>query len=187
MKMKIQEIIIQISQDRKKLLLTVIAACLILYLDFSLVLKSQTAAVKAFNIKVTKLKSELKNLDSDLAKMQDSVDKPDALKDKKIISAGQIHWLIEEIYKLASLHDVKIIQIIPARKTQPVAPGGAASSPYVQLNMELSCGYHPLVKFLNALENHSVIMVVDELEIMRSQKDIFFHLVRSTLNVYIKQ
>ena len=181
---KIQEAIFKITQDKKKLILVVLCIFIILYLDFSLVLKPQAASLGAVNNKISKIKNGLKNLKTDLARMQASLNKPVALKTKKIISEDQVSWLIEELYKLGTLYNAKISQVRPIRETKPT-PSPIARSLTLLLNLEISCGYHNLVKFLNALENHSVFMAIDELEIRRNEKDIFAQQVKLNLITYV--
>ncbi len=182
----LQGLINKITQDKKKLLLVAMVAIFILYLDCSFVLKSQNAAIKAINIKKAKIKNDLDNLKLDLARMKGPVAKATP-KTKRIIPGSELSWMIEEIYRLGSEYNVKIVQITPGREAKSAKAGSGTTYLTLPFNIEVSCGYHSLIKFLKALEAHSVIMAVEELEIIRSQKDIFFHEVKLILNIYVKK
>ena len=107
---------------------------------------------------------------------------------KKMALPDQMSWIIEEISRLANKQGVKISQIRPERKST-----GAKSSKesikqknysLVMFDLELLAGYHQLRKFLAALENHPILMEIEELEIKRGSKDPFEHKVKLELKTY---
>ena len=184
MNINFQTLITQIIQDKKKLVLAIIVIVIVLYVDLNFVLKAQTTAIKSLNRRITQLKSTIKlyNLDRDM--MQSSEGKPLPEQPKRLLTEGEISWLIEEIYKTSNLYNIKIKQVKP---TQVIKDAAAQSKRYlsIPINIDLHGGYYALVAFIRSLEAHAVIIAIDQLEINRRRKDIFSHQVKLVLNVYV--
>lgn len=183
----IAENINKITQDRNKLILAVLAVVIILYLDFSFVLMSQIRALKAISPNIARLSSGLKNLNADLEIMQKQTGSV-VSQIKKIASSDQISWVIEEISRLANQEEVEIYQVRPVRQgVNKRAPGKSVAKEYdfVMIDLELSAGYHQLGKFLAELENHSLLLGVEELDIEYSEEGPFEHKIKLRLKAYV--
>lgn len=180
-------LISRIVQDKKKSILAIIVGFVILFLDFSLVLKPQVAAVKAINTKIVKIRNDLNSLKIDMAKMQTSLNKASSSKIKKVISEDQKSLLIEEIYKLGSQNNIKILQIRPAKEEKSKTPVVTAGILPLLLDVDLSCGYYQLVRFLSAIENDNILMSVNELDIVGNKKNILSHQVKLSLMTYVSK
>lgn len=186
MNIDINALITQILKDRKKMILAAAIGFSVLYLDFSFVLKPQWQAVSKLNSEIVKVKNDLKNLKTDLVRMQRSLDNSLASKTKRIISLDQKSLLIEEIYKLGNQYELKINQVNTAKDVTSKAGSHTATVSTLSLVLDIDAAYYPFVNFLNALENHSIFMAIEELGIGHSEKDILSHRIRLVINTYVK-
>ncbi|MBL7081194.1 MAG: type 4a pilus biogenesis protein PilO [Candidatus Omnitrophica bacterium] len=173
-----KDILTKITEDRNKLLLTIFVILVVLCLDFFFGLRPQMRALGAINPKIARLRKDLKNLNSDLIKMQRQETGFMDTEVKKIASSDQIAWVIEEVSRLANEEEVKIFQMKPVRKL-PVAK--------TLIDLEVSAGYHQLGRFLAALENHSIFLEIGTLDIERNNKDPFEHKIRLKLKTYVSK
>ncbi|MGD9015282.1 MAG: type 4a pilus biogenesis protein PilO [Candidatus Omnitrophota bacterium] len=191
-KINFQEILDKITQDKKTLALTILVIVIVLFLDFSFVLKPQLRALSTINPKIAKLKIELEKLNLDSINMQRQSTtgiKPRQI--KKLLSPGQVAWVIEEISHMANEHEVEISQIKPSRKTATTgfSKQPAQSDNYLPtlIDLEISAGYHQLGRFLTDLENYSILLEVEELDIMPIEKSSFEHAVRLQIKTYVSK
>lgn len=189
MKINFDRFIRDILQDKKKLALAIILIAIFIYVDFFLIWKMQISALKRVNLQIAQIKIGLNNLKSDLAQMSQSGSRIAVSKTKKSIFEDQISWLIEEIYKLGKANNVGLVQLRPGGD---VAKEGITTSPGLKatpflLSLELSSGYHQLVRFIEALESHPVFLSMNSLGIERDKKDIFVQQVKLTLITYVSK
>ena len=161
-----------VQLDKQKKILIVIFCALIIYVDTTFILKSQTSGIKSLDPKLVRLKNDLLNLNRDLNNMRASQGKQGLVaqktisKSSKILSEGQISGLLQDISSLANKFDIKISQIRPSRDMLNPKTGviGEKLTP-ILINLDLICDYHNLGKFINALENFQVFLSVQELKI----------------------
>ncbi len=186
-----KEILSKILEDKNKLILVSIVILIILYVDFSFGLKSQMRALGMLNPKIVRLRRDLKNLNADLNRMMRAQGKGEGggSQIRKLVSAGEIPWVIEEISRLANQQDVKLFQIKPSRslakaKSIPRFIPADRYSP-VQIDLEISAGYHQLGRFLSELENHAVFLEIQELDIKQSQRCPFEHKIKLKLKTLV--
>ena len=184
MNINFQTLITQIIQDKKKLTLAIMVIVFALYVDLNFILKAQTTAIKSLNHKISQLKNDIKSFNIDRNMMQRSGARSQPEQPKRLVEEGEISWLIEEIYKTSNLYNLRIQQIKP---TQAIKRSAAQTKRYlsIPINIDLYGGYHALVGFIRSLEDHAVIIAVDQLEIRRRRKDIFSHEVKLVLNAYV--
>jgi Tfp pilus assembly protein PilO len=184
----------KIIADRNKLVLAIALILVILYLDFSFGLGSQRRAFRAINPKIVRLRSDLRNLDLDLNRMQREESGLGISQAKRIALADQVSWLIEEISRLASQQKVRIFQIKPLRGV-PLATAArrtaqrsspAEGSPML-IDLDISAGYHQLGRFLAKLENHPVFLEVNELNIQPDSQSSLEHQVKLKLKTYVSE
>jgi len=186
---KITQEITKITKDRNKLILAIFVILIILFLDFSFGLKSQRRALARINPKIVRLRKGLGNLNSDLIRMQRQEAGLTDIQVKEMISSGQKAWVSEEIFRLANKQQVKISQLktergISASKTSQESPPTEEYSS-ILIDLDVSAGYHQLARFLAELENHSILLEVEELDIKRSDKNPFEHKINSRLKTYV--
>lgn len=173
-------------QDKKKLALAVIVLVLLLYVDFNFVLKAQTNAIKSLNTKMAKLKADINSLTLDKNMMQRTQGKTAVSQPKRLIDEGEVSWLIEQIYKTSNLYKVKLRQVRPL-STARSAGLRAQNYSVLPINIDLYAGYHALTGFIRSLEQQSVIIKVEELEVRQRSRDIFSHEVKLVLNTYVSK
>jgi len=188
---KITPYVTKITQDRNKLILTGIVILIILYLDFSFVLKSQRRAIRAVNSNIVRLRKGLENLETDLNRMKRQEAGLSVGQEKRLVSTGQMPWVIEEISRLANQQGVRIFQVRPVREVSAKKVSGKSigADQYLSIliNLELSAGYHQLGRFLAGLENHSIFLQVHELDISRNEKNPFEHEINLVLKTYVSE
>lgn len=179
----------RIIQDKKKLLLAGFVLLIVLYLDFSLILKSQLKLISRISPRIVRLKEDIKQFNLDLAKMQEAGKKSEIFAMQVIRSEGEIPGLLEKITLLANQQNVRILEIKPGKekleaKTGRTTPALGGFSPFL-IDLNLSCGYHNLGRFLASIERNAVFFEVAALEIKRSAKEAFLQEVRLTLKSYV--
>ncbi|MFH1577871.1 MAG: hypothetical protein ABIC18_02210 [Candidatus Omnitrophota bacterium] len=191
-KIKLKELLNEISQDKNKFAIVVFAVVIFLSLDLFFVLKSQMRMLTTISPKIVGLKNNLKEFNSDLARMQGKKQGVQEIQERSIVSAGQMPWVIEEISRLANQKQIKIFQIKPIRelppaktktRKQPVVDTGQYSSTLISL--DISAGYHQLAGFLAELENHHILFEVQELQMQPSDENVFEHAIELKLKTYV--
>jgi Tfp pilus assembly protein PilO len=174
---KIRQYITKITQDRKRLIPVICVILVILFLDFSFGLRAQMRALGAVNPKIKELRKGLRNLDSDLARMKGQKSALGVTQVKRLVSSEEMTWIIEEITRLANQQGIRIFQIKPVRGRQDYSS--------ILIGLDLSAGYHQLVRFLAELENHPVFLEIEKMDIERSDKNPFSHKIGLNLKTYV--
>jgi len=154
------------AENQKKILI-VMVTIFTLYLDFSYVFKAQNEGLKRVGGQVAKLKDDINVLQADLKNMQAAKAKqalPDqntSLPSGKIIPAGGVSKLLEEVADLANKQGVTILQMRPA----PQGLAGTDKADVLFINLEVSGGYHALGRFIYGLENNDSFISVAQFKI----------------------
>ncbi|MCX5695130.1 MAG: type 4a pilus biogenesis protein PilO [Candidatus Omnitrophica bacterium] len=182
----------QLELDNKKIMLILLVSAVVLYIDFSFILKFQLQGLKKSGAEITRLKKDLGNFKKDSKNMQDlksrqdvSIGKQD-IKVKKIISENQFGALLQDISKLANNNDVRILQLKPSREAQGTVKSLGSLTPFF-IMMDLSCGYHNLGKFINELENLRAFVGINSLKIDPFEDNYVKQRVSLTLYTYVKK
>jgi Tfp pilus assembly protein PilO len=177
--------------NKQKKILIVIFFVLIAYADTRYVLKAQRAGLSSLDPKIARLNTDLVNLNRGLENMRSSKSKPDfatrkrAAKSSTIPSESQISELLQEISTAANKFDIKISQIRPSRQTQKEKSAGQDKLNSMLINLDLVSDYHSLGRFIQVLENSSVFMGVQELEISTQLPDYMKQKVTLVLKTYV--
>ena len=181
-----------IQLDKQKKILIVIFCVLIIYVDTAYILKGQIAAVKSTDQKIAKLKTDLVNLQRSLDDMrvakgkQGATFKKAAGQSSKILSEGQISGLLQDISGQANKFDIQIGQIRPLREAAN-AKNALAGDKFITIliNLDLTCSYHNLGKFINQLESMPVFLSVQELKISTQLPEYMKQNVALVLKTYV--
>ena len=188
-KMNLQENLRQIMQDKNKLILVSFIVLLVFVLDLMFILRPQGRKISSYNIKITKLRNDLKELNLESVVMQEKIDRVAQEEMKELVSSDRMPWIIEELSRMASEQKIRISQIEPVRDSsgsnlpgQPVAQSSA-----VFFDLDIDAGYHGLASFFEKVENHSVLLQIENLAITYNKEDPFKHRVRLRLKTYEKQ
>ncbi len=185
----------ELKLDNKKIFLIVLACLLILYIDFTFIIKLQLQGIRTLTPKVIKMKKDIDNLAKDLSSMQDLERKAgrdkaqiESLRPKEIISEDKILLLLQEISDLANKNKVKIMQINTPRdkKAPEEIIAGERLSPII-ITLDLTCGYHSLGTFINALENARQFIDVQDMKIIRDPRNYLFLNANLILKTYAKK
>ncbi len=181
--------------DNKKIFLIVLICSVIVYIDFTFVIKLQLRGMRNLTPKIVTLRKDIDKLAKDLATLQDlknrqaeTKQKIGATKLKEIISDDEIPLLLQVISDVAHKNKVKIMQINTARdaKAQEETIAGEKLVP-ITIKLDLSCTYHSLGSFINALENARQFIELQEMKIMRNPGDYFLENVTLVLKTYVKK
>jgi len=185
----------ELKLDNKKIFLIVLACLLILYIDFTFIIKLQLQGIRTLTPKVIKMKKDIDNLAKDLSSMQDLERKAgkdkaqiESLRPKEIISEDKILLLLQEISDLANKNKVKIMQINTSRdkKAPEEIIAGERLSPII-ITLDLTCGYHSLGTFINALENARQFIDVQDMKIIRDPRNYLLLNANLILKTYAKK
>ncbi len=185
----------ELKLDNKKIFLIVLACLLILYIDFTFIIKLQLQGIRTLTPKVIKMKKDIDFLAKDLSSMQDLERKAgkdkaqiESLRPKEIISEDKILLLLQEISDLANKNQVKIMQINTSRdkKAPEEIIAGERLSPII-ITLDLTCGYHSLGTFINALENARQFIDVQDMKIIRDPRNYLLLNANLILKTYAKK
>ena len=181
--------------DNKKIFIIVFVGALIVYMDFAFIMKLQLQGIRTLTPKIIKLKKDFDNLAKDLSWMHDlgleaGKDKAQigALKPKEIISEDKILLLLQKVSDLANKNRVKIMQINTSKdtKVQEEVIAGERLLPII-ITLDLTCGYHSLGSFINALENAGQYIDVQDIKIIRDPRVYLLQNVNLVLKTYAKK
>lgn len=189
--MKLFSFLEKIKLDKKKIFTVSIIVLLIIYLDFSFILKAQFNSVKSLRSKITKLEKDIAAFDKDSSRIKilagKQVQAPE--RNREAISEGQLPLLLEEIADTANKNNVKIMQIntakdIKAKDEKKAQPAGLTPR-YIIL--DLACTYHNLGGFINDLENLDTFIALQEIKLGRDAKDYLKENANLVLRTYVKK
>jgi Tfp pilus assembly protein PilO len=184
------DLVNKLALDQKKIILIIIMSVMFLYLDFNFIFKAQTAGLNKTTQELLKVKNDFKVFDAGVKSMQaikaSQGSTKSQVKLKNAIYEIQIASLIQDISKIAQANNVKIMQIKPSKDNAKASSVAGKFSP-VFIWLDLTCGYHDLGRFINALENNQVLISVDNLKIGSQQQDVLKQKVTLTLKTYVKK
>ena len=180
--------------NKKKIFLIIAVSLVVIYIDFTFLIKLQFKGAKAMGVKIVRLKKEIDTLHKDLSTMHDlerkqtQTKQESTLKAKKIILEEQIPALLQDISSIANKHDVKIMQIKPSKESKTKDEKGSVIEKLTPLliRLDLMCGYHNLGSFLNDLDNSEQVMSIQEMKIMPNPGDCFQQKVNLVLKTHVK-
>ncbi|MEK6727591.1 MAG: type 4a pilus biogenesis protein PilO [Candidatus Omnitrophota bacterium] len=186
----------RLGLDKKKIFLIALICIIFLYLDFSLIFKSQIQALKTTEPKIAVLKRDLDNFKKDTAKMEELKKKQiepvqkAAAKIKKIISSEQLAILLQDLSDIANKNEVKIEQIKPSKDSQTSKQdkvAGIGNLQPVLITLDLTGDYHHFGKFINDIEGAQSFIAVQSMKISSGAGEYFKQKVNLVLRVYVKK
>ena len=178
--------------DKQKKIFILIVCALVIYVDSAFILKAQNLGIKSAAAKITKLKNDLTNLNRSLESMRaaklkqgESAQKI-AVRSAKIIPESQLSGLLQEISSQANKLEIKISQIRPMRElvNAKTISAGEKFIP-ILINLDLTCDYHTLGKFIDQLEGAEVFLSVQEIKISTQLPDYKKQKVVLVLKTYV--
>lgn len=156
----------EFTLDKKKAILAGLIAVIVIYADYSFIIKAQIGKIKNSKFQIVKLGNDLAALNRDLDSMrQGKLKASTSSKPKNFVSEADIPVLLQFISLTANKNEVKIVQLNSA-KEKDLLNQGPAKSGALLINLNLSCDYHKFGKFLNALDNSEYYLSVQELKIL---------------------
>lgn len=181
--------------DNKKIFLITLACLSVLYIDLSFIMKLQLEGIRKVTPKIVKIKKDIVSLAKDLSYLQELERKADkdktktgAFEPKEIASEDKILLLLQRITAIADQNKVKVTQISTSRdkKVQEEVIAGERLLP-VTITLNLSCSYHPLGAFMNALENERYFIELVDMKITHDLKSYLLHNVNLVLKTYVRK
>ncbi len=181
-----------IQLNKQKKILIVVFLVLIVYLESGYILKAQRSGITRQERKITKIKSDLINLEHGLENMRAFKNNPGQAKQKSVIKSSrilpekQISELLQEISNAANKFDIRISQMRPMRQAQKGKPavGQEKFIPF-SIHLDLIADYHNLGRFIQALEESPIFMGVQGLEISIQSSDYMKQKVLLVLKTYV--
>jgi len=181
-----------VQLDKQKKILIVIFCILIVYVDTTYILKGQTAGIKSADPKIARLKTDLTNLNRALEDMRASKGKLGSANNKtsvrssKFLAEGEVSGLLQDISSQANKLDIQIGQIRPSREAIS-AKNALVGDKFIPIliNLDLTCSYHNLGKFINELESMQVFLSVQELKISTRLPEYMKQNVALVLKTYV--
>jgi Tfp pilus assembly protein PilO len=182
-----------ITAKQKKIILMVVGAVTVLYIDFVCILKPQARNLGKSSYELRQVRVSLKqykNGSSGIRALEDSLDSMKARyanSENKIFSESEVTALLDDISKKALASGLKIMQMRPQGvsadwEKEIINSAGLRLLP-LSLRLELSSAYHQLGRFISALENNPLISVT-ELRLRPESAEFSKQKVELTLKIY---
>ena len=181
----------------KKIILFGLIAVVLAYLDLAYVLRMQLGAINKVRPQIVKLKNDLKSLDRDMERMHSLEKQQGGTKQamtgsaKRLVQESRLDALLEQISDTALRRSVNIISMQKKPYKEEAASLDKAKSaqapkwtPYL-INLNLSCAYNDLGKFINDLENFQDFIDVANMTVTPGKKDIYVQDVNLALKTYV--
>ena len=179
----------RIRLDRTRIFLIILLLAILVYVDFSFILKTQIKSVGSTASKVVSLRKDIMDLKRELKSLgEQKMPMTTLSKAKKIVPQNQKQELAQHIYDTATDYKVKIIQLKSGfdPKAKEELYGKLKLTP-IFITLDLSCGYHQFGGFLNALENGKYFVAVGDMRLTRNPGDLFYHNITLVLKAYVKK
>lgn len=185
------------SAKQKKLVLGIIIAVFLLYINFGLILAGQLKNLKNISTRLkqagsslsqyTKYSDNLKELSADINSLKGKY----AARETMIFSDSDMPLFLNDISQKANALGIKMMQIRPEAvdekaKGSPVYEVAGFKFWPLAIKLELSCGYHQLGVFLSRLESNPLVAVTD-LKIIRDSLDSRKQKSELTLRIYVNK
>jgi len=182
-----------IQLDSKKIILIVLVFAVVVYVDYTYILKSQLNSKNSKMAKVIKLKKDLVKLDNDFALMQSRGKQAPPTETKRFVLESEIPSLLKYISGLANKNSIRITQMSPSKESKPKEekPTKTEKEPEgfvpVKITLDLTCTYHRLGVFINELENSKDFIAVEEVRIISDPGNYLQEKVNLVLKTYVKE
>ncbi len=180
----------KLELDNKKLMLIVIVWIVIIYIDFTYLMKMQLNSFSVSGKKVVYLKRDIADLNKELAQLKDSQGNlKDAAtkKARRIIKEEQMPDLLQKITEIANNNKVVVTKIDPSReqKTKEATVVQIPGLSPIFIALDLVSDYHSLGSFIAGLENMEEFVAVQDFYISRQDKDYFKEKTALVLRTYV--
>lgn len=184
-----------ITEQQKKIILVSLISLVILYVDFSFILKTQINSLSSVSNSVRQARSgiiqykkdalDLKRLEADYNSLKDR----SAQIESKIIPDSDIPVLLDDISQKANLVGIKIMQMKPIREKMEEdknMKGSNTTAKFFSLpiQLDISSGYHQLGAFLSSLEDNP-LLGVNGVKIRFDENYPLRHRVELSLKAYV--
>lgn len=186
----------RLTNLQKKYALTALLAAIAVYADFTYVLRPQWNNYKRINTKLRQADVSLSQYDENSPYYKNLVLEYGRIKDKRseveenVYSEVSVPLFLDGLSRLANSNEVKIMQVRPQIEPPDKARGAEkALSPDFHplfLEFDLSCAYHQLGKFLNALERNPLVEA-SRINIVPDAQDSLRQKASLTLKVYVQK
>lgn len=189
--------LLNINEQQKNMILIAIVLLVVIYVDFSFILKFQFKSLKEGISRLKQVKSEMALYKKDSLKSQELANDLKLLEKKmanietNIISDSDLPLFLDDISQKANFYGIKIMQIRPLRQIEDQKEKKVQGSPKSNLEfyglpikLELRSGYHQLGEFLSSLESNPFIWVTD-LRIRYDDLEPRYHKVELDLKAYV--
>ncbi|MCM8782884.1 MAG: type 4a pilus biogenesis protein PilO [Candidatus Omnitrophica bacterium] len=170
--------------DRKKLIQIISVVVIFLIFDFYFILSSQIRTNRTLSQKINKLKKDLKSFKKEFSLMQEGL-KIKITSGPRMIQEQELSWLMEEIYNLAAKNKIEISQLKPQKETKTSLP--AIDIIAYLLHLNLNSDYHSLINFIQGIEEHQILMGIEELEIIQNPRDTLRQNINLIIRLYVKK
>lgn len=186
----------RLTNPQKKSLLTALLAVIAVYADFTYVFRPQWNNYKRINTKLRQADVSLSQYDENSSYYKNLLLEYGRIKDRRaeieenVYSDVSVPLFLDGLSRLANSHEVKIMQVRPQIAPADKAKGAEkALSPDFHplfLEFDLSCSYHQLGKFLNALERNPLVEA-GRINIVSDAQDPLRQKASLTLKVYVQK
>jgi type IV pilus assembly protein PilO len=189
--MNIMNIIAELKKDQKKMvILAALLTITVLFVYFRLLFMPQVSGLFSTVAKVNKLKAELKNAETDIAKIE-AMKATISSYGEKIGRYGdllptetEIPNLLESLSEMARSSGMKIVSIVPVEEKENKVRRGQAYQA-IPIMMSVRAGYHELGKFFSTIEDSERFIKIADIRIKANAASPKKHDVELLVLTYI--
>ncbi len=193
------ELLNKLQLDNKKIILIFLLFIIVVYVDYSFLLKMQWDNIKNVKPEAAKLKTDIDILNKNLSASKD-LNKGQGRQNNlpmRMISKGQLPLLLEEISNMAKSNNVTLMQIKQVKEVKqgkevkqkekennPSVPNNLLA---LNIGLDLSGSYHDFGRFINDLENTDKFIAVEDMSIRPQAVDSLLQNASIVLKTYVKK
>lgn len=185
--MKYRDSITDLYKNNKFIILILLGFIVILIGYYYIFFKPAASRFLKFYKHQNELKTHILSTNRDFKNIQNLSKDIAVLRNKgasyrqRLVNEQDLPAFIEELSKIAQDADVKITLIKPIKTDTTRKKEGLISMP---VQIEASCGYHELGKFVNSLENHTRFVKVNDIKIKSNPESDRLHNVTLLIQTY---
>lgn len=178
----------KLQLDNQKIILICLLFVVIMYLDYSFLMKMQLDSIKAVKPKIAKLRVDIDAFNKNLAESKKGGERKNASY-LRMLSTDQLPLLLEEISNMAKSNNVMLMQVKQVKETKKKEEKQAQPNNLTPLYvaLDLSGSYHDLGKFINDLENADKFIAVQDMNIKQQQADPSLQNVSMLIKTYVRK
>ncbi len=179
--------------DNKNTIIIFVSFIIIIFADYSLLIRMQLNHIKTVKPKIEKLNKDIDDLNKSLsgANGLNSKQNQRGTLNMQIISKGQLPLFLQKVSVIANSNNVKLMQIksVNEKEGKKKDNKGAEADKFdpLYITLDLLGNYHDLGRFINGLENADSFIALQDIDIKQNIPDSLQQSANLLLKTYVKK